>query len=333
MKTKNILFGLSLAAAGLLTVSCEEDLLRDTAETYVTLSGENTYRVGSEVRFQLHGNPDYVYFYSGEVGSQYQYRDRTTIAMEDLETCKLVVEYTALYGDPDALDVYASKTFEGLKANDAQADLATMQALQAAMDPETKEIPGWDKLPYNEVAGDTPTVQEYDITEYADSFCLAFHWNTAAFDKTQRTYRLNLSVKTKFKGYDEVTTPASALAFTSVSMNTDYVTDPYTHDVGNGSVRFLAAGYDIIMQGVGANVLPYCLDSWVVSTPRPLNNIAPDTGLSVKAFSDDTVEYGYTYEKPGTYQASFMLTNGNYQGTSRKVQHMTINIIEPIELE
>ncbi len=329
---KKILFGLSLAAAGLLTVSCEEDILRDTDSAYVTLNETNTYRVGDEVRFQLHGNPDYVYFFSGEVGSQYEYRDRTTISMEDLETCKLVVEYTAVYGLAGGLDVYASKTFEGLKGNDGLADLATMQSIQATMDPTTKEIPGWEKLPYDEVAN-TPTVQEYDITEYADSFCLAFHWNTPAFDQTQRTYRMNLSVKTKFKGYDEVTTPASSLALTSVSMNSDYITDPYWHDQGNGSVRFLAAGYDIVMQGVAANALPYCLDSWVVSKPRPLNNIAPDTGFSVKAFSDDTSEYGYTYEKPGTYEATFMITNGNYQGSHRKIQHMTINIVEPISAE
>ncbi len=331
MKMKKILFVLSLAVAGLLTVSCEEDLLRDTDEVYVTLSKENTYQVGDEVRFLFHGNPDYVYFYSGEVGSQYEYRDRTTISMEDLETCKLVVEYTALYGLAGALDVYASKTFEGLKGNDAQADLATMQAIQATMGSD-KEIPGWERLPYNEVTT-TPTTQEYDITDYADSFCLAFHWNTPAFDQTQRTYRINLSVKTKFKGYDEVTTPASSLGFTSVSMNSDYISDPYYHDQGNGSVRFLATGYDIIMQGVGAGVLPYCLDSWVVSTPRPLNNITPDTGLSVKAFSDDVTEYGYTYETPGTYQASFMIPNGNNKGLSRKLQQMMINIVEPIALE
>lgn len=330
---KKILFCLSLAAAGLLSVACEEDILRDVDETYVTLSETNTYRVGDEVRFRLHGNPDYVYFYSGEVGSQYEYRDRTTIAMEDLETCKLVVEYTAAYGLAGALDVYASKTFEGLKGDDGQVDLATMQAIEASMDPVTKEIPGWDKLEYNEGASTAITVQEYDITEYADSFCLAFHWNTPACDQTQRTYRLNLSVKTKFRGYDEVTTSGKSLGFVSVSMNTAYIPDPYWHDQGNGTVRFLAAGYDILMQGVGANVLPYCLNSWVVSKPRPLNSISPDSGYSVKAFSDDNTEYGYTYTKPGTYKASFVITNGNYQGQERKVQDVTINIVEPIAAE
>lgn len=332
MKMKKILFALSLVTVALSTVACEEDILRDTDEAFVTLNGTNTYLAGKEVRFQLHGSPDYVYFFSGEVGSQYEYRDRTTISMEDLETCKLVVETTAVYGLAGALDLYASKSFTGLKGDDGAADFATMKAVQATMDPATKEIPGWEKLPYKEVAN-TPTAQEYDITDYADSFCLAFHWNTPACDQTQRTYRINLSVKTKFRGYDEVTTPAGSLGLISVSMNSDYIADPYYHDKSNGSVRFLDPNYDIIMQGVGANVLPYCLDSWVVTTPRPLNNIAPDKGISIKNFSDDTSEYGYIYEKPGSYEATFMITNANYQGSHRKVQHMKINIVEPISAE
>lgn len=331
MKPNKIFIALSLAAAGLLAASCEEDILRDTDEAYVTLSETNTYRVGEEVKFNLHGNPDYVYFFSGEVGSQYEYRDRTTISMEDLETCTLVVDYQARYGNPGALDVYASKTFEGLKGDDALADLSTMQALQNSMDADGN-IPGWNKLEYAEGASSAWTRQEYDITEYADSFCLAFHWNTKAFDATQRTYWINVSVKTKFKGYDEVTTTGASLGLISVSMNTDYVSDPYYRDNGNGTVRF-RGDYDIIMQGVGADALPYALDSWVLTTPRPLNNIAPDSGFSVKAFSDDTVEYGYTYDKPGTYEATFMMTNANYQGSNRKVQHVTVNIVEPISAE
>lgn len=330
MKMEKIYSGLFLMAA-VLAVSCEENILRDTDDVYVTLSDNNTYKAGEEVRFNIKGNPDYVYFFSGEVGSQYEYRDRTTIAMEDLETCTLVIQYQARYGSAGALDVYASKVFEGLKGDDAQADLATMQAIEAGMD-ANGNIAGWEKLDYQEGASNVWTTQEYDITDYADSFCLAFHWHPAAFDATQRTYWINISVKTKFRGYDEVTTSGSALGLMSVSMNTDYIPDPYYKDQGNGSVRF-SGDYDVIMQGVGANVLPYALNSWVVTTPRPLNNISPDSGFSVKAIADDIYEYAYTYEKAGSYEATFMLTNGNYQGVNRKIQHVALNIIEPIVTE
>ncbi len=330
---KNYRFAITaLLAAACLSVACEEDILRDVDECYITLDTENTYTVGEKVKFNIKGNPDYIYFFSGETGHKYEYRDRTTIAMENLETCKLVISYYADYGLAGSLDVYASKTFEGLKGDNAAADLATMQAIEASMD-ENKQIPGWDKLRYDEGDRKVWTTQEYDLAEYADSFCLAFHWNPPVFDKQQRTYWINFAVKTKFTGYDEVTTKGTALGMTSVSMNVGddpKITDAYYKNNGNGSVIFTDSDKDIKMQGVGAGALPYALNSWVLTKPQPLNHISPDEGLSVKAVADDIYEYSYVYEKPGTYEATFVITNGNYQGTERKIQKMTVNVIDPI---
>ncbi|MDE6865637.1 MAG: hypothetical protein K2I97_05415, partial [Alistipes sp.] len=151
----------------------------------------------------------------------------------------------------------------------------------------------------------------------------------------KRNYRLKLLVKTKFRGYDEVTTQGPAMGMTSVSMNVGddpKITDAYYMNNRNVAVRFTSQCH-INMQGVGADVLKYALDSWVLTKPCPLNNVSPDTGFSVKAAADDITEYSYAYEKPGTYEATFMITNGNYQGSERKIQKMTINIIDPIEVE
>lgn len=328
---KNYRFAITaLLAAACLAVACEEDILRDVEECYITLDTENTYTVGQEVKFNIKGNPDYIYFFPGDTSHQYEYRDRTTVAMEDLETCKLVIDYYAAYGLAGALDVYASKTFEGLNGYDADADLATMRAIEASMD-ENKQIPGWDKLRYDEGDSQKWTTQEYDITDYADSFCLAFHWNTPAFDQTQRTYWINFSVKTKFKGYDEVITSGAnrGLGLKTLNMNLE---DPYA--VGNNdSWMHLAGAHHIIMKGIGANKLNYTINAWAITTAQPLNHVSPDTGFSVKAAADDITEYGYVYEKPGTYEATFMITNGNYQGSERKIQKMTINIIDPIGVD
>ncbi len=321
---KKILFGSLFAAAGLLAASCEEDILRDANETYVTLNADNTYLAGDEVKFTINGNPDYVYMYTGEVKSQYEYRNRTVISMEDLETCKLKLSITALYGNAGALDIYGSKTFQGLKGNDGVADRATMLGIQSAMD-ESKNIEGWTKLPYNEA---TTAEQFVDITDFADNFSLAFHWNCATSAATQRTYRVNYSFITKFKDRDEIESTGKSIEMTSVSMNTEL--DPYHKNNSNGSVIFNNKDWDFMMQGAGADVLSYALNSWVVTTPRPLNNVSPDKGISVKSLADDISQYGYVYTKAGTYEAVFVLTDGNYQGTSRKVQKMKITIVDPI---
>ncbi|MCH5335596.1 MAG: DUF5017 domain-containing protein [Alistipes sp.] len=323
-----------VAAAG---VSCQENLVRPSEEAYITLNPGNTYRAGEEVRFDINGNPDYIYFFPGELGKQYEYRDRTTIAMEDLEQCRLVINIMSLYGLRGGLDIYMSKNFDGLKGDDAMTDLATVQGIEASLD-QDGNIPGWEHVTtfVDPASSDTAMVPyEFDITDYADNFALAFHWHPLNYNQstgassTQRTYRINIEIHTKFRGYDEVITSGRDLGLVSVSLNTDYIADPYYCNQGNGSVIFTSA-YDINMQGVGADVLPYALNSWVITTPRPLNSISPDTGLSVKALADDIDQYAYTYEQPGTYDAVFMITNGNYQGQNRKVQHLTVTVVDPI---
>lgn len=328
---------ISTLFAAALTIglsSCEEKILREV-DTRVALNPDNTYLAGDEVLFDFKGVPDYIFFYSGEVGSEYRYRYRTTIEREDLETCKLIVTYMAQYGAADALDVYVSKTFGGLLGTDADADLATMEAIQASMD-EDENIPGWDKLPYEEGASGAVTTQEYDITDYADGFTLAFHWNPATHTVTQRTYRVNIAVKTKFRDRPEITTTGRDLGMISISMNTDddpeRITDAYYNSKPeNGTVRF-DTDYEIFMSGAAADKYNYAIDSWVLTNTRPLNNVVPDRGLSVKGGADEVESYSYIYPEAGTYKATFVLSNGNYQGLERKVQDITVTITEPIAL-
>lgn len=338
MKNYAKIWSLLAVVAAMAGISCEENLVHDSEETYITLNPDNTYRAGEEVRFNIKGNPDYVYFFSGEVGSQYEYRDRTTISMEDLEQCKLVLSIMSLYGPKGGLDIYMSKEFEGLNGDNAMADLAAVQAIEASLDADGN-LPGWRHLTeyIDPSSSDTaPVTYEFDITDYADNFALAFHWHPFNLhpethdECVQRTYRINIEVHTKFRDYDEVVTVGRDLGLVSVSLNTDYIADPYYKNNSNGSVVFTNANYDFVMQGAAAGVLQYALNSWVMTTPRPLNNISPDTGMSVKSLADDIDQYAYTYENPGTYEAVFMLTNGNYQGQNRKVQRMTVTVVDPI---
>lgn len=41
-------------------------------------TSQTTFKAGEPVDFQFSGNPDYITFYSGEAGREYQYRDRIT---------------------------------------------------------------------------------------------------------------------------------------------------------------------------------------------------------------------------------------------------------------
>ena len=55
--------------------ACSHDIDRE-AYFKVTLSSANTYMAGEPVVFNFSGDIDNVLFYSGEQGSEYQYKDR-----------------------------------------------------------------------------------------------------------------------------------------------------------------------------------------------------------------------------------------------------------------
>ncbi len=52
------------------------------------------------------------------------------------------------------------------------------------------------------------------------------------------------------------------------------------------------------------------------------------TGNSIKNCQNYAYTYSYAYETPGTYTATFVTTNANYQGSDRKIIEMTITIVD-----
>ncbi len=309
----------------LLMASCQHDVVYE-ADYNVTLDPANTYYAGDPVKFVFTGDVDNLVFYSGETGSQYVYRDRYEVPLEDVISADLHLDFQARYGDAGALEVYVSKDFAGINGNDApDADRDAVRSMVEA------GMPGWVKLPYQEGASTKWTAQDFPVTEYLENFCLAFHWCPKAFDKTQRTYWINGSITLEMAGTEPSTMTLSDLGFKSLMMNEEV--DAYKKNNGNGSIRFDNAtnAGEICFQGVGANALPYAIDGWVFTTPRPLNKVANDKGTVIKNLQNYLREYEYTWTKPGTYKVTFVGRNENYASSSEEIHDFTITILEKPE--
>lgn len=309
----------------LLMASCQHDVVYE-ADYNVTLDPANTYYAGDPVKFVFTGDVDNLVFYSGETGSQYVYRDRYEVPLEDVISADLHLDFQARYGDADALEVYVSKDFAGINGNDApDADRDAVRSMVEA------GMPGWVKLPYQEGASEKWTAQDFPVTEYLENFCLAFHWCPKAFDKTQRTYWINGSITLEMAGTEPSTMTLSDLGFKSLMMNEEV--DAYEKNSGNGSIRFDNAtnAGEICFQGVGANALPYAIDGWVFTTPRPLNKVANDKGTVIKNLQNYLREYEYAWSQPGTYKVTFVGRNENYATSSEEIHEFTITILEKPE--
>lgn len=332
----------AVAAAVSSLAACEHDDIYEPLEFSVRLAESNTYRAGDPVRFDFGGNADFITMWNGDTGHEYRYRDRTTVDPADIEKCSFEIEMKQSYGDAKAevnnLDIYATKSFAGLKGDDAAADRATVEAVAAS------DMSDWTRLEFEPNRKNVFETYLYDITEFADNFCLALHFHHDA-DKNMRTYNLNVDMEVELRGYDVQKYGYSDMSFVPFSLIEAHAENPYicnerfSASLPNGIIKLRGYGgsatssaADIVFQGFNAGQGYGQIDTWVFMRPMPLNTISPDTGMNIKGVTDDVDFYEYTYDKPGTYTATFIVSNGNYMGQSAKeIREVTFTIVDRIE--
>ena len=318
-----------LITGALILASCQHDVVYEV-DYNITLDSENTFYAGDPVKFNIDGEVDNLLFYSGETGSQYIYKDRYEVPIEDVTSANLHLDIRGRYGfraDQEALEVWVSKDFQGINGSD---DPDGDRALVAQM--VADGMPGWTKLDQF-VDQNKDQFFGYDIpmNDYLDNLCIAFHWNTGDKTKTQRTFWINGKVSLEMKGTEPSQMSLTSLGMKSLMMCTEV--DAYHKNAGNGSIRFDNAtnAGEICFQGCSANEKPYAIDGWVFTNPRPLNKVANDKGTVIKDLQNYLHSYEYTWETPGTYKVTFVGRNENYAHASEEIKEMTITILEKPE--
>ena len=305
--------------------SCQHDVIYEV-DYNVTLDPANTYYAGEPVKFNLTGDVDNLLFYSGETGSQYMYKDRYEVPIEDVVSANLHLDIRGRYGfiaDYEALEIWVSKDFDGINgSNDPDGDRAKVKKMVE------EGMPGWVKLPFTDVNKDQFFGYDFEMNDYLSNLSIAFHWKPNDPTKTQRTFWINGKISLEMAGTEPSVMTLTDLGFKSLMMNEEV--DAYKKNAGNGSIRFdnaVNAG-EICYQGCSGNVLTYAIDGWVFTSPRPLNKVANDKGIVVKNLQNYIHEYVYTWDKPGTYEVVFVGRNENYAASSEQLHKYTITILE-----
>ncbi|MEG0807811.1 MAG: DUF5017 domain-containing protein [Alistipes sp.] len=339
-----------LAAALLLagvSASCEQEGIYDPVDFRPTLDAANTYRVGEPVVFNFEGNADYITIWDGAAGHEYRFKDRTSIAAENIEACKLELSIFQNYGETSipeghSMDIYATNKFKGLNGNDAEADGALIKQITDS------QYEGWRKLEYADARNGKYVDYTYNIVDFAENFSFGLHYVNPAADKKMRAYNVNVVVEVQFKGFETQRHTFEDLGFTAFRTAGLYLDKPYITgaDINqSGMIKFINGknpikGADIAIQGFapgdpvdkkkpdGDKFLP--IDQWVMMRPMSLNSIAPDMGLNIKGYADDVPSYSCIYKNPGTYTVTFVAGTGNYEGQSSVVHEMTVTIVDPV---
>lgn len=357
MKIYN-LFIVSLS--GLCLLSCSDGLLKDfsgvdiSVETNDAVTLENnivTVERGTSVKFNISGEPDNITFYSGETGHNYDYRNRTTIDVGQINssimTFDIEPQYSTNAAYVDLFNMYISESFPGLYKDDFEEDCNQLAGFT-----EWTDWVSQDQLPQN---SSTTTHHEIDMMPYMGSnVTLAIHYHPSSDANVQPKLNFrNFKITNTLANGTTVELTAGNMGFTPVNVWSSDLSviqikdddlkknNGYYDDSGNliesalwyGTVsnniwgmwnlESASAGYFYVHSTDAGKGIR---ESWLVSDYLVINECTPDEGIVIKNISNRLETYEYTYEEVGTYKATFVLNNVNYKNEESKIITMVINV-------
>ncbi|MBB4034188.1 hypothetical protein GGR21_000073 [Dysgonomonas hofstadii] len=322
--------------SGLLTlVSCENELNESvsldvsvTADD-LTVNGDTIIvKTLTPITFHFSGNPDFISFYSGEVGLEYKNINRTELSIDDIESY-LNFDSFAQYGTiPGAIKVYLSTSFGDL-SKDKDADIAKINAH------EWIDISDLCDLP---TASSTNTkASSVSLADYlGEPLVLAFRYKPLNNTAAQPTWEIqNLVIKNVLKKDGSVTTlPAASMGLTAFDIHADptiaylpYTVGVHSSNSGVWDFRNISAALPRVrMQSSSAGA--ELNEDWIISSPLVLNSCLPDKGVAIKSTTAALGSYTYQYQTSGEYEVTFVATNGNMDHYSRIVKNLIIKVID-----
>lgn len=332
MKFNRILIALGLTTFAF--TACQSEFNEDAALDVQVTTNDNvkfdgqtiTVKKGTPIQFNLGGDPDFISFYSGEQGSMYEYRNRTQIDPNEVESSKLTFTLDLQYGDPtNILSMHIADDFPGIQKGNYIADSTLVH------DFAWKTLIAASEFPTTLTTG-----KKYEIpleSYMGKRIVIGFRYKGQSNVKAQTKYTFkNLKIVNQLKDGQTTSFLAQDFGFTPLNMmNRWNLADQatMTQNRAYGFVNNNTAGiwnakdwnaFFIHSSSAGKN-LKY---SWLVSSHLVANACSPDKGISIKNITQGTNSYTHTYTKEGTYTATFIASNYNQKENSSVVQSYTV---------
>lgn len=279
---------------------------------------------GERVSFDIAGDVDFINFYSGEPGSDYEYKDKDRLYQDEMLLSFSTAQYPKNGTNPDCGRFYWSNDFPGIY-EETWIKLATWHDIT-------------DKIVYPKLSdtnyvlydtNDLPISEFFaEDTELPIYFCWKF--STAANSKRTRFRIDNWSIHGK--QYDKEFYSFVSSAFTMVQ-GKGCIIEPSSTYYPRVTDKY------ILWDGVWESTVEK--EGWAISAPIKFAkaiNAGHDKGLSIKTIGDPVMRnYNYYYSAPGTYFVVFEAINANAVSQKSKTVKITVNVApakdKPIEEE
>lgn len=254
---------------------------------------------GDTAKFNFSGNPYMITFYSGEVGSRYEMRNRTTDTSSDLRLKFSTATTTATNG---TLSLLISNNFNGAvnAANIAAASWTDITSRAVLATGTTTVASG--------------TISLADFARQGKPVYVAFRY-TAAAGAIQRKWTITgltldhvLPDKTYTIANMTATTPSPGWLAT---------------DVKNAAVNWTAA---LVITGSTTAAAAVETEDWMIAGPIDLSRVLPDTGTPIKTIIEgmNKFPFNYRYTTAGSYNAVFVATNANKDASETIIKKIPV---------
>jgi hypothetical protein len=271
---------------------------------FTVVADKTTVNVGDTIQFSFTGNPQLLYFYSGQFLNRY--------APEELKQPEdLLLTFTSARAggsQNNQVDLLISNDFNGVY------DIDNIRA--AKWDTLTKEAT-WGTSSARTPSGDINLMDKVDLKK---PLYVAFRYTTK--DQLQFGTARNISI------YDiAVTSHVEGMPVTLMSFSTSqYAMFSYGNKESERSV--IATGINFRGNSI-AELKPEYTEDWAVSgaiTTDP-NVVAVDRAISLKLFTESKKEdFLFAYSAPGQYRAAFVGETSNVYGRKQQVKFIDITV-------
>lgn len=293
MKHIRLIIGITTLAA---FASCSKDLSIDPLSFDVT-TPSTTYKVGDSVQFNFTGNPDFISFYSGEEGNNYEFRDRTTVdGVPQLD----FTSYAQFGTQLNTLQLKVSNDFSGVY-DVASVNSATWTDIT-------------DRATLSTGANNTPSgiISLSDFLAQKKPIYFAFKY-LGATGSTQKTWTIN-NLKLELKKTDNKVLPITDLA--SAGWKQVSILNPAAVWTFNATQVRIAGG----------NATAADNEDWVITKLLYLNNVSPDVAIPIKNVTQIVNSYVHVFTTPGTYKVVFLAANATADEQQSTTMEITLTI-------
>ncbi|MDI3320668.1 DUF5017 domain-containing protein [Pinibacter soli] len=275
-----------------------------------------SYSLGSPATFNFTGNPVAVTFYSGEIGHNYIYRNRTSAA----GISRLIFTNALNAGtQANSLHVMLSTDFKGVvssrtvvqgvvTANTLVYDSAATQANIAAA--------SWiDVTPSKLATNATAVTDTIDLSTYAAAgkkVFIAFKYTAQAGSIQNKWTITNLTLSNNLSD-GTIYTIGNLGAYNVPIVNyggTTFSPGWMAFPVANTYNWTITAGTSLVITGAAtATDATSNAEAWTFMGSIDLTSVTPDMGVAVKNITTAVAPFKYLYPAVGKYDAVFAATN------------------------